>query len=81
MDLEVQSSDWGPGSQAERLGVVRHWTEAVDGGCYSLPDGWGTDRLPAHMEEVVKSWEDADCHGQYVDRRRRVPVCTRVGIW
>ena len=26
------------------------------------------------MEEVVKSWEDADGHGSYVDRRRQVLV-------
>ena len=74
VDIEVQSSEWGPGSRAARLGAVRHWTEAVDGGCCSLPDGWGTDRLPAHMERVVRLWEDTEGHGQYVDRRRGVLV-------
>ena len=74
MDLEVRSSDWGPGSRAERLGARRHWIEAVDGGCCSLPDGWGTDRLPVHMERVVRSWEDEEGHGRYVDRQQQVLV-------
>jgi hypothetical protein len=74
VDLEVRSSDWGPGSRAERLGARRRWIEAVDGGCCSLPDGWGTDRLPAHMERIVRSWEDEDGHGQYVDRQQQVLV-------
>ena len=74
MDLEVRSSDWGPGSRAERLGARRHWIEAADGGCCSLPDGWGTDRLPAHMERVVRSWEDEEGHGRYVDRQQQVLV-------
>ena len=74
VDLEVRSSDWGPGSRAERLGARRHWIEAADGGCCSLPDGWGTDRLPAHMERVVRSWEDEEGHGRYVDRQQQVLV-------
>ena len=76
LDLEARSSDWGPGSRAERLGVVRRWHEAVSGGRCALPDGWGTDRLPVHMEQVVRSWEAEEGHGRYVDRRRGVLMST-----
>ena len=76
LDLEVRSSDWGPGCRAERLGVVRQWRAAMKGGCCALPDGWGTDRLPAHMEQEVRSWEEEAGHGRYVDRWRGVLTST-----
>ena len=58
MDIEAQASEWGPGSNVARLGRMHLWMEATRQGCCELPDGWGADRLPQAMEQVVRRWEE-----------------------